>query len=82
MFLEVIFSDKHFALMHAIRVVFPETSNLLCQFDINKNAKEKCKMLTDSRKAWDVIMDAWGNVIDCGDCDVFEGCVKWFECVC
>jgi len=36
-------------------------------------------MLADSRKAWDVIIDAWIIVMDC---DVFEDCVKQFECIC
>jgi len=44
--------------------------------------KVKCKILTDSREAWDVIMDAWRTMMGCGDCNAFEGCVKRFECVC
>ena len=81
MFFEVIVSDKYLILVNAINIVFPKPSNLLCRFHINKNFKAKCKMLVDSMEACKVIMDAWGTVIDCIDCDAFEGCVKHFESI-
>jgi len=56
---QVIVSDRDLALMNAINVVFLETSHILCRFHINKNVKAKCKMFVDSRKAWDIIMNAW-----------------------
>ncbi|XP_058740899.1 protein FAR1-RELATED SEQUENCE 5-like [Vicia villosa] len=40
---QVILTDRDFALMKAIETVFPKTTNLLCQFHINKNVKSKCK---------------------------------------
>jgi len=39
-------------------------------------------MSVDSVKAWELIIDAWDSVIDCGNCDTFEECVKRFEVVC
>ncbi|XP_068498498.1 protein FAR-RED ELONGATED HYPOCOTYL 3-like [Phaseolus vulgaris] len=48
---EVIVSDKDLALMNAISTVFSKATNLLCRFHINKNVKEKCKMLVDSVEA-------------------------------
>jgi len=36
----------------------------------------------DSRETWDFIMDAWGTVMDCVECDAFEWYVKQFKCVC
>jgi len=45
---EVIVCDRDLVLMNAINIVFPKATNLLCWFHINKNIKEKCKMLVDS----------------------------------
>jgi len=41
MYPTVIISDRDLALMNAIEVVFPEATNLLCRFHINKNVKAK-----------------------------------------
>ncbi|XP_058768863.1 uncharacterized protein LOC131642659 [Vicia villosa] len=40
---QVILTDRDLALMKVIETVFPKTTNLLCQFHINKNVKSKCK---------------------------------------
>jgi len=74
--------DRDLCLMNAINFIFPKTCNLLCQFHINKNTKEKCKMLVDSRETLDTIMDTCKILMDCSVCDAFEGCLKHFECVC
>ena len=37
--------DKDLALMNAVKTVFPECTNLLCMFHIDKNVKAKCKSL-------------------------------------
>ncbi|KAH1197775.1 Protein FAR1-RELATED SEQUENCE 5 [Glycine max] len=42
---EVIVTDRDQALMNAVKDVFPECTNLLCIFHINKNVKAKCKSL-------------------------------------
>ena len=49
MYPQVIVSNRDLALMNAISVVFPEATNILCRFHINKNVKAKCKMFVDSR---------------------------------
>jgi len=58
-FPQVIVSYRDLSLTNAINFIFPETCNLLCRFHMNKNVKAKCKILIDSREAWDIIMDAW-----------------------
>ena len=79
---EVIVCDRDLALMNAISIVFPEFHNLLCRFHINKNVKARCKMLVNTTKARDVIMEAWENIIDSTNVRLFEDCVKHFEPVC
>ena len=79
---EVIVSDKDLALMNAISTVFSKATNLLCRFHINKNVKEKCKMLVDSVEAWQVVMDSWRTIIDCTKIAKFDGFVKKFETIC
>jgi len=76
---QVIVSDRDFALMNAISVIFPETTNILCRFHINKNVKAKCKMF---REAWDIVMNAWDVVVDYHKCDTYDEIVKGFESVC
>ena len=39
----VIVSDRELALMNAIKVVFPRTTNLLCVWHIEKNILVNCK---------------------------------------
>ncbi|KAL5142025.1 Protein FAR1-RELATED SEQUENCE 6 [Glycine soja] len=41
----VIVTDRDLALMNAVKIVFPESTNLLCRFHIDKNVKAKCKSL-------------------------------------
>ncbi|KAH1215405.1 PKS-NRPS hybrid synthetase [Glycine max] len=41
----VIVTDKDLTLMNAVKTVFPECTNLLCWFHIDKNLKAKCKSL-------------------------------------
>jgi len=79
---EVIVCDRDLALMNAISIVFPEVHNLLCRFHINKNVKARCKMLVNTTKAWDAIMEAWGNIIDSTNVHFFEDFVKDFEILC
>ncbi|XP_014622279.1 uncharacterized protein [Glycine max] len=61
----VIVTDRDLALMNAVKVVFPECTNLLCKFHIDKNVKAKCKSLIGQKNAWDYVMDNWGNLVDC-----------------
>ncbi|KAL5146567.1 putative protein FAR1-RELATED SEQUENCE 10 [Glycine soja] len=41
----VIVTDRDLALMNAVKTVFPECTNLLYRFHIDKNVKAKCKSL-------------------------------------
>ncbi|KAH1222136.1 hypothetical protein GmHk_12G035375 [Glycine max] len=52
--------------MNAVKDVFPECTNLLCNFHINKNVKAKCKSLIAQKNAW----------------DYFDECLKKFEIAC
>ncbi|KAH1198480.1 Protein FAR1-RELATED SEQUENCE 5 [Glycine max] len=61
----VIVTDRDIALMNAVKTVFPECTNLLCTFHINKNVKGKCKSLIGQRNAWEYVMNAWGTLVDC-----------------
>jgi len=81
-YLRVVVCDRDIALMNTIRIVFPETYNLLCQFHIDKNVKAKCKMLVHPREAWDQVMQAWGSVVDCDIVEAFQDRVNAFQVGC
>jgi len=49
--LGVIVTDRDLALMNAMKIVFFEANNLLCQFHIDKNVKAKCKPLVGKKNA-------------------------------
>ncbi|KAH1243377.1 hypothetical protein GmHk_07G020468 [Glycine max] len=68
--------------MNAVKTVFPECTNLLCTFHINKNVKGKCKSLIGQRNAWEYVMNAWGTIIDCPSEQQFDEYLKRFEMVC
>jgi len=63
--LGVIVTDRNLVLMNTVKIVFPECTNLLCTFHINKNVKGKCKSLISQRNAWEYVMNAWGTLVDC-----------------
>ncbi|KAL5154235.1 Protein FAR1-RELATED SEQUENCE 5 [Glycine soja] len=64
--LGVIVTNRDQALMNAVKDVFPECTNLLCSFHINKNVNVKCKSLIAQKNAW----------------DYFDECQKKFEMTC
>ncbi|KAH1247928.1 Protein FAR1-RELATED SEQUENCE 5 [Glycine max] len=78
----VIVTDRHQALMNAVKDVFPECTNLLYSFHINKNVKAKCKSLIVQKNAWDYVMDCWGSLTDCPSEQQFDECLKKFEIAC
>ena len=47
---QVIVIDKDSTLTNAVKTVFPKSTNLLCQFHIDKNVKAKCKTLASKKK--------------------------------
>ncbi|KAH1212507.1 PKS-NRPS hybrid synthetase [Glycine max] len=78
----VIVIDRDQALMNAVKDVFPECTNLLCRFHINKNVKAKCKSLIAQKNAWDYVMDCWGCLTDSPSEQQFDECLKKFEMAC
>ncbi|KAH1234590.1 Alpha-glucosidase 2 [Glycine max] len=60
----VIITVRDIALMDAVQVVFPSSSNLLCRFHISKNVKAKCKLIVHPKEKYDLVMDAWDSVMN------------------
>lgn len=71
----VIVTDSDLVLMNVINNVFLKTYHMLCQFHNMKNVKAKCKMLVDFVEAWNVLMEAWKNVMDCEEESMFSAYV-------
>ncbi|KAL5148542.1 Protein FAR1-RELATED SEQUENCE 5 [Glycine soja] len=67
----VIATDRDLVLMNVVKTVFPECTNLLYRFHINKNVKAKCKSLIGQKNAWEYVMDAWGSL--------FAECLQKFQ---
>ncbi|KAL5146400.1 Protein FAR1-RELATED SEQUENCE 5 [Glycine soja] len=78
----VIVTDRDLALMNAVKTVFPESTNLLCRFHIDKNVKAKCKSLIGEKNAWDYVMDSWGTLVDCPSEYEFHESHQKFQVVC
>ncbi|KAH1192637.1 hypothetical protein GmHk_19G053818 [Glycine max] len=81
-FLGIIAIDRDLALVNAVKIVFLKTTNLLCQFHIDKNVKAKCKTLAGKNNAWDYVMEAWGSLVYCPSEQEFDECFKKFEIAC
>jgi len=41
-----------------------------------QECQAKCKMLVNSKEAWDLIMETWGSVIDYTHVDSIESCLN------
>ncbi|KAH1220655.1 Protein FAR1-RELATED SEQUENCE 6 [Glycine max] len=78
----VIVTDRDLALMNAVKTVFPESTNLLCRFHIDKNVKAKCKSLIGEKNAWDYVMDNWGTLVDCPSEYEFHESYQKFQVAC
>ncbi|KAL5128565.1 putative protein FAR1-RELATED SEQUENCE 10 [Glycine soja] len=78
----VIVTDRDLALMNAVKTVFPESTNLLCRFHIDKNVKAKCKSLIGEKNAWDYVMDNWGTLVDCQSEHQFHESHQMFQVAC
>ncbi|KAL5194743.1 putative protein FAR1-RELATED SEQUENCE 10 [Glycine soja] len=78
----VIVTDRDLALMNAVKTVFPESTNLLCRFHIDKNVKAKCKSLIGEKNAWDYVMDNWGTLVDCPSEYQFHESYQKFQVAC
>ena len=76
-------SDKDLALLNVIAIVFPDCYHLLCRFHIQKNVQAKCNMLINSVDTWwDVVIEAWENVMYCEVESTFTDCVERLRDVC
>ncbi|KAL5165065.1 putative protein FAR1-RELATED SEQUENCE 10 [Glycine soja] len=73
----VIVTDRDLALMNAVKTVFPESTNLLCKFHIDKNVKAKCKSLIGEKNAWD-----YGTLVDCPFEHQFHESLQKFQVAC
>jgi len=78
----VIVTNRDLALMNAVKIVFPECTNLLCRFHIDKNVNAKYKSLFGQKNAWEYVMDAWGSLVNCPLKHQFDDCLKKFEIAC
>ncbi|KAM0987652.1 hypothetical protein EV2_012136 [Malus domestica] len=61
--LMVIITDRELALMNAIRIVFPSTSNLLCVWHIEKNILANCKAHFEEEVDWIDFISTWTILI-------------------
>ncbi|XP_058732804.1 uncharacterized protein LOC131604376 [Vicia villosa] len=78
---QVILTDRDLALMKAIETVFPKTTNLLCQFHINKNVKSKCKeYVVDNMR--ETVEKMWYELIRASDEMEYHQRLKQFEDAC
>ncbi|XP_028214961.1 uncharacterized protein LOC114397023 [Glycine soja] len=78
----VILTDRDLSLMNALKTVFPDATNLLCRFHIDKNMKTKCKTLIAQKNAWDYVMEAWESLVDYPNESSFDEYLKNFEMAC
>ncbi|KAL5180235.1 PKS-NRPS hybrid synthetase [Glycine soja] len=78
----VIMTDRDFSLINAVKTIFPDATNLLCRFHIDKNVKAKCKTLVVQKNAWDYVMEAWGSLVYCPCESSFDEYLKKFEMAC
>jgi len=58
----VIVTDRDLALMNAVKIVFPESTNFLCLFHIDMNVKTKCKILVGKKKMHGIMLWKPGGV--------------------
>lgn len=79
---QVIVTDRDISLMTAVQTIFPTSTNLLCQFHIDKNVKAKCKMFVSPTEAWEPVMDAWNSIMDSPDETKYAERLIRFEVVC
>ncbi|KAH1253871.1 putative protein FAR1-RELATED SEQUENCE 10 [Glycine max] len=78
----VIVTDRDLALTNAVKTVFPECTNLLCMFHIDKNVKAKCKSLIGQKNDRDYVMDNWGTLVDCPSEHQFAESLQKFQIAC
>ncbi|KAH1198010.1 hypothetical protein GmHk_18G051660 [Glycine max] len=61
----VIVTDKDLTLINVVKTVFPECTNLSCQFQIDKNMKTNCKSLFDGcLMKFEIAYSPWPMFVD------------------
>ncbi|CAN6718572.1 unnamed protein product [Malus baccata var. baccata] len=75
----VIITDRELALMNAIRIVFPSTSNLLCVWHIEKNILANCKAHFEEEVDWIDFISTWKILIQSPDETSFNEAWSRFE---
>ena len=58
---QVIVTDRDSALTNAVKTIFTETTNFLCQFHNDKNVKAKCKTFVDKKKCMGLCHGSMGE---------------------
>ncbi|XP_073222978.1 protein FAR-RED ELONGATED HYPOCOTYL 3-like [Cicer arietinum] len=81
-FPQVIVTDRELALMNAIKVVFPSSTNLLCQLHINKNVGAKCKQYILKKDMQEPILELWRKIVYCSEEKEYEELLQVFEQAC
>lgn len=65
-------SDRELALMNVIKMVFSNTTNLLCIWHIEKNVLANCKKDFVHAEEFDIFMSSWNNVAYSTTTIIFE----------
>ena len=78
----MIVTNKHLALMNALEVVFPSSTNLLSESHISKNVKAKCKMPVTKAEDWETMMDTWASLVSSIDEEMYKQWLKSFTNMC
>ena len=79
---QVIVTNKYLALMNALEVLFPSTTNMLCKSHISKNVKAKCKMPVTKAEDWETMMDTWASLVSSIDEEMYKQWLKSFTNMC
>jgi hypothetical protein len=59
---ETIVTDRELALMNALQLLLPNSTNLLCAWHINKNVTAKCKPSFETGQDWELFFSMWLQV--------------------
>ena len=75
----VIVTDREKALMNAIEGTFPQTTNLLCRWHINKNLLANCKKHVLKKGAWEGYIAQWNMVVHADSEEMFKIQLQRFQ---
>ena len=79
---QVIVTDIDSTLMNIVKIVFPESTNLLWQFHIDKNFKAKCKILMDQKTHRIMSWKHGKSLMDCPTKIKYDDYLTKFEIAC